>query len=133
MYRAEKVTTSKRTQFQVHLNSARQAATKWSEADRDRAIERLEHGIHQMTPVKGKLFNQLLQNHEQQLFQEVETLATGPKSTFAKKLAQMKTAAEDKVYGAVYMIADKCVEFSSVYPMLRLKPPPGVWLIRTAL
>jgi len=39
VYGAEKVTTSKQRQFQVCLNIARQAATKWLEADRDRAIE----------------------------------------------------------------------------------------------
>jgi len=90
---------------------ARQAATKWSEADRDRVIKRLEREIHQMTPVKRKLFDKLFQHHERQLFQEVGTKATGPRSTFAKKLAQMKTAAEEGVYKPVNMTADKCVEF----------------------
>jgi hypothetical protein len=33
VYRPEKVTTSKQRQFQVHLTSARQAATKWLESD----------------------------------------------------------------------------------------------------
>jgi len=55
VYGAEKVTTSKRRQFQVRLNRAQQAATKWSEADRQRAIERLEREIHQMTRVKRML------------------------------------------------------------------------------
>jgi len=111
VYRAEKVTTSKRRQFQVRLNRAQQAATKWSEADRQRAIERLEREIHQMTPVKRKLFDKLFQHHEQQLLQEVGTKATGPRSIFAKKLAQIKTAAEEEVYGAVNLTADKRVEF----------------------
>ena len=39
LYGAEKVTTSKRRQFQVRLNRARQAATIWSDADQQRAIE----------------------------------------------------------------------------------------------
>jgi len=111
VYGAEKVTISKRRQFQVRLQIARQAATKWSEADCDRAIERLEREIHQMTPVKCKLFNKLFQHHERQLLQEVRTKATGPRSTFPKKLAQMKTAAEEEVYGAVNMTADKREEF----------------------
>jgi hypothetical protein len=34
LYRAEKVTTSKRRQFQVRLNRARHAAPIWSNADR---------------------------------------------------------------------------------------------------
>jgi len=42
LYEAEKVTTSNQRQFQVRLNRARQAATIWSDADRQRAIERLE-------------------------------------------------------------------------------------------
>jgi len=64
-----------------------------------------------MTPVKCKLFDKLFQHHERLLFQEVRTKATGPRSTFAKKLAQMKTAAEEEVNGAVNMTADKPVEF----------------------
>jgi hypothetical protein len=39
VYGAEKVTTSKPRQFQMRLKIAGHAATKWSEADRDRAIE----------------------------------------------------------------------------------------------
>jgi len=95
VYGAEKVTTSKRRQCQVRLNRARQPATKWSEGDRQRAIEQLEREIHQMIPVKPKLFDKLFQHHERQLLQEVGTKATGPRSIFAKKLAQMKTAAEE--------------------------------------
>jgi hypothetical protein len=95
VYGAEKVATSKRRQFQVHLKIARQVVTKWSAADRNRAIERLEREIHQMTPVKRKLFDKLFQHHEQQLFQEAGTKTTSPRSTFAKKLAQMKAAAEE--------------------------------------
>ena len=95
----------------MRLKCALHAATKWSEADRDRAIERLEHEIHQMTPLKRKLFDKLFQHHERQLFEEVGTKAAGPRSTFAKKLAQMKTAAEEEVYGAVNMTTDKCVQF----------------------
>jgi len=41
VYGADKVTTSKWRQFQVRLNRARQAATKWSDADQQRAIEQL--------------------------------------------------------------------------------------------
>ena len=92
------------------LTSARQAATKWSEADRNRAIERLEREVHQMTPVKRKLFDKLFQHHERQPSQEVGTKATGPRSTLAKKLAQMKTAAKEEIYGAVNMTATKRVE-----------------------
>jgi len=42
LYYAQKVTTSKGRQFQVRLNRAQQAATIWSDADWQRAIERLE-------------------------------------------------------------------------------------------
>jgi len=111
VYGAEKVTTSKRKQCQVHLNRARQPATKWSEADRQRVMERLEREIHQMTPVKYKLFDKLFQHHERQLLQEVGTKATGPRSIFAKNLAQMRTAAEEVVYRVVNMTADQRVEF----------------------
>jgi len=64
VYWAERVTTSKRRQFQVRLKRALQAGTKWSAADHERAIKQLEHKIHQMTPVKWKRFEQLSQHHE---------------------------------------------------------------------
>jgi len=111
LYGAEKVTTSKRRQFQVRLNRARQAATIWSDADRQRAIERLEREIHQVTPAKRKLCDKLFQHHERQVLQEVGTKATGRRRIFPKKLAQMKTAAEEEAYGAVIMTVDKCVQF----------------------
>jgi len=111
VYGAEKVTTSKLMQFQVHLNRARQAATKCSAADRQRAIERLEREIHQMTPIKGKVFDKLIQHHERQLLEEVGTKATGLRSIFAIQLTPMKTAAEEVVYGVANMTADKHVEF----------------------
>jgi len=46
VYGAEKVSTTKHRQFQVHLNRARQVATTWSDADRQKAIERLQCEIH---------------------------------------------------------------------------------------
>jgi hypothetical protein len=95
----------------VRLNRARQTATIWSDADRQSAIERFEREIHQLTPANRKLFNKLLQHHERQLLQEVGNMATGPRSIFAKRLAQMKTSAEDEAYGAVNMAADKSVQF----------------------
>jgi len=111
VYWAAKDTTSKRTLSQGRLKIARQAATKWSEADYDRAIERLDREIHQMTPVKRKSFKKLFQHHERELLEEVGTKATGPKSKVAKKFSQMKTTAEEGVYGAINMTADKSAEF----------------------
>jgi hypothetical protein len=70
----------------------------------------LEHEIHLVTPSKRKLFDKLLQHHEQQLLQEVGTMATGRRSILAKKLVQMNTAAEEETYSAVNMTADKCVQ-----------------------
>jgi len=55
LYGAGKVTTSKWRQFQLRLNRARQAATIWSDADQQRAIERLERKTHQVTSAKPKL------------------------------------------------------------------------------
>ena len=46
VYGAEKVSSTKCRQFQVHLNRDWQAANTWSEADRQKAIERLECEIH---------------------------------------------------------------------------------------
>jgi len=111
LYRAEKVTTSKRWQLQVCLNRARQVATIWSDADRRRAIEQLEREIHHVTPAKRKLFDKLFQHHERQLLQKVRNKAIGPRSIFAEKLAQMKTSTEEEPYGAVNMSANKRVQF----------------------
>jgi len=113
VYGAEKVSSTKRSQFQVRLNRAWQAATTWSDADRRKATERLEHEIHQATPAKRKLFDKLFQNHERQLLQEVGAKATGPRSKFAKQLALMKTAAEDEAYGAPNLTADKRLQFQN--------------------
>ena len=63
-----------------------------------------------MTPVKGKLFDNLFQHHKWQLLQEVGSKPTGSRRTFARKLAQMQTAAEEEVYGVVNMTAEKRVE-----------------------
>ena len=67
--------------------------------------------MHQVKPAKRKLFDKLFQHHERQLLQEVGTKGTGPRSKFAKQLALMKTAAEDEVYGAANMTADKRLQF----------------------
>ena len=95
----------------MRLNIAQQAATIWSDADRQRAIERLERKIPQVTPAKHNLFDKLFLHHEQQPLQEVGSKAIGPRGIFAKKVAQIKTAAEDEAYGAANMTADQRVQF----------------------
>jgi hypothetical protein len=111
VYGAEKVSTTKCSLFQVHLNRSQQAATTWSDADHQKAIERLRREIHQATPSKGKLLDKLFQCHERQLLQEVRTKATSPRSKFAKALALKKIAAEDEAYVAANMTADKRLQF----------------------
>jgi len=111
VYGAEKVSTTKHRQFQVRLNRARQVATTWSDADRQKANERLECEIHQVTPAKRMLFNKSFVRHERQLLQEVETKATGPRSKFAKELAIMKAATQDQAYRAANMTANKRLQF----------------------
>jgi hypothetical protein len=71
----------------------------------------LEREIHQVTPAKRKLLNKLFQHHERQLLQEVGTKGTGRRSKFPKQLALMKTEAEDEIYGAANMTADKRLQF----------------------
>jgi len=104
---AEKISSTKHRQFQVCLNTVQQAATTWSDADRQKAIQSLECKIHQVTPAKPKHFDKLFQHHERQLLEEVGTKATGPRIMFAKQLALMKTAAEDEAYGVANMTANK--------------------------
>jgi len=111
LYGTEKVTTSKRSQFQFRLTTARQPATIWSDADWQRAIEQLECEIHQATPAKRKLFDKLFQHPEREQLHEVGTKATGPRSIFTKKLAQMTISAEEEAYRIVNMTADRHVQF----------------------
>jgi len=87
LYVAETVTISKPRQFQLRQNRARQVATIWWDADRQRAIEQLEREIHQVIPAKCKLFDKLFQHQEHQLLQEIGTKATGPRTKFPQKLA----------------------------------------------
>jgi len=72
-----------------------------------RQLSKLEHEIHQVTPVERKLFKTLFQHHERWLLREVGTKASGPRSTFTAELALRIAAAEDKAYGAANMTADK--------------------------
>jgi hypothetical protein len=111
VYGAEKGSTRKRRQFQVPLNRALQAATTWSDADRQNAMERFEIEIHHVTPAKRKHVDELFQYHERQLLQEVGTKSTGPKSIFAKELAILKAVAKDEAYGAATKPTDKRVHY----------------------
>jgi len=110
---AENVSTTKRRQFQVRMNRAQQVATTWSAADRPKAIECLEHEIHQVTPVKCKLFDEIFHHLAQQLLQEDGSKATSPRSRFTKQLALLKTAAKAEAYGAANMYADKRLQFQN--------------------
>ena len=94
VYGAQKVTTTKQREFQVRLNSAWQAATSWSGADRQSAKEQLERKIHQVTPVKHEIFDIIFWHHKWQLLQEVGTKATGLRSTCAKNLLKWKLLQE---------------------------------------
>jgi hypothetical protein len=106
VYEAEKLSSTKCSQFQVHLNRARQAATAWCHTDRQKAIER-ERDIHQVTSAKCQLFDKLLQRHHRQLLQDVGMKAICPRSKFGKELALNKTGAEGTCYGAAIMTTDK--------------------------
>jgi len=107
VYRAEKVSSTERRQFQVCLNRPWQAATTWSDADHQKAIEELEHEIYQVACAIHKLFNKYFQHHEWQLLQEVGTKLTSPRSIFAKQLALMKTTAEDEAVRMANITANK--------------------------
>jgi hypothetical protein len=111
VYGAEKVSTTKRRQFQVRLTRARQAATTGSDPERQKAIEGLECEIHLVTLAKRKLFDKLFERHERQLLPEIGTKPTGPRNKFAKDLALMKAAAEDDAYRVANMTADNRLQF----------------------
>lgn len=58
------ISMARRKQIQVRLDRARQVATTWLDADRQKEIEQLEPNIHQVTPTKSKLFDKLFSHHE---------------------------------------------------------------------
>jgi hypothetical protein len=91
---AEPVSIIKCQQFHVCLERSRQAATTRSDADRQEAIEQLDHEIHQVTPAKQKIFNKYFQYHKRQLLHQVGNRATGNRTKFTKELTLMKTAAK---------------------------------------
>jgi hypothetical protein len=64
VYGAEKVSSTKRIQFRVHLNRAWQAAITWSDADGKKAIERLEHETHHVTPAECNHFDTSFHHQE---------------------------------------------------------------------
>lgn len=111
MYWAAKVTTTQQSHLQVRLNRAKPAATRGSDNNRLRAEELLEGEMHQVTPIKRKHFDELFQPHECQLFQEVGTMATTPRSTSPDKLTQMETAGQEDVCCAANMTTNNCVDF----------------------
>jgi len=111
VYGVEMVSSTKRRQFQVYLNRAWRAASTWSDANHQKAIERLEHKIHQVISAKSKHFDKLFQHQEQQLLQEDGTKAIGYRSIIAKQLALMKPAAKDEGYGAANMTTDNRLQF----------------------
>jgi hypothetical protein len=53
----------------------------------------------------------MFEHYEQQILQEVGTMATGPRSKFAKDLSLMKTAAEDEAYRVANMTPNKRLQF----------------------
>jgi len=113
VYGAEMVSKTECMQFGVLLISAWQAATTWWDADRQKAIECFELDIHYVTPVKCWMFNELFQHHERQLFEEVETMATGCRSIFAQHHALMKTTVENNAYGVAKVTANKRLQFQN--------------------
>jgi len=95
----------------VPLNRGSQEPTTWSDADRQKATERLEREIHQVTPAKCKLFNKVFKYHERQQLHEVRTKATGPRCKLANEHSVMKTAANDKAYEMANMSSNKRLQF----------------------
>jgi len=86
LYGAEMVSTTKRRQFQVRLNGARQAATTWSDAVRQKAMEGLEREIDQVTPPKRKLFDKLFQNMNDNYYTKLELRQPVPETYSPKNL-----------------------------------------------
>ena len=93
----------------MRVERARRAVRIWSDADHQRASERLVCEISQATPAEPKHFDKLFQHRERQQLQQVGTKATGPRSIFAKLLAQMTTAAKEEAHKVANMTADKHV------------------------
>jgi len=105
--RGRNVYNSTYRQLQVRLNSTRQAATKWSDVDQQRAKEWLEGEIHPVTPVKHKVIDKLFQHHEWQLRHGVGTKATSTRSIVTEKPAHITMAGGGEVYRTTNMTTIK--------------------------
>jgi hypothetical protein len=108
---AEKVSTTKCRQFLVCLNRAQQTATTWSDTDRQKEIEELEHEIGQVTPAICKLLDQLFQCHERKQLQDVGTKVTNPGRICTSVLALRQTATKNEAPRAANITADERLEF----------------------
>jgi len=74
-------------------------------------MERYECKIHGLTLAKRKVFDKLFQHHDRQLVQDDGARAMSPESKFAKELAIIKGAAEDKADMAANLTTAKRVQF----------------------
>jgi len=124
VYGAENISTAKHRQIKVHLIRARQAATTWSEVDRQKVIERLEHKIHQTTPAKCMLLHKLFQRHDRQYLLEVGTKSTTPKCEFSKELTLMKADTEEEACGVANMTGNKQLQFGNFLSDAETKATP---------
>lgn len=95
---AADVATGIPIKFHVQLNTAQQAATRWSDTDLRNAIVCLEYAIHNVTPEQNKHSNTLFQHHYRQLLHKVWNKATSLRIIFATNLAQMTALAEYEIY-----------------------------------
>lgn len=99
LYGAENGTASKRSQFQVHVNRARQLATIWLDADWQWAIKRLERIFHQVTlnkPSCSTRYSNIMSNNRCRMLGLRQPV---PEALMQKKKAQMRTATEKRLMG----------------------------------
>ena len=96
------------------MKSAEQVVTRWSAADRQRGTDKLQYEIHHVTSATHKHFAKLFQHHKWWLLQVVHTKSTGPRSVFAKKDTEIRSAVEDEVWGVVNMTSRKHVDFQDI-------------------
>jgi len=133
VYWAEMVTTIDERQCQVCLYQDRQAATKWCDVDRPRAEVWSEHEIQQVIHAKLKLLNNYSNIMNDNYCRKSWPSQQVSDAHLPNNLLKWRLCLKKRFMGWQKWSPTSVWNFSSIYPMLRLDPPPGVLLIWTAL
>jgi hypothetical protein len=114
---ADKDSTTKCRQFRVQLNRSQQAATTWLDTDRQKAKERIEREISQVTSATGKIVDKLFAGDGRQLFRGVGTKVSGHRSKISEDRTLMIAAMKDKATGVAIITPNMELQFQICLPV----------------